>query len=176
MVTAFGSANSIADGFDPVNLEQKVFGSACEIRGRFKRGSWRHGGGDNGGWLSKTREEVGSHFLISHHGECNEGYGENENESGLGESDPEPGVRENPLESSHQPRVLVNFSGFWIEQERAQNRNDGERNDERGRHANDGGDGDGGKKFALYSRKSQKRNEDEDDENGRIEDGRTDFR
>ena len=65
---------------------------------------------------------------------------------------------------------------FHSQQQRAENGNDGERDDERSRHAGDGGDRDGGEQFAFEPFQTHEGKEDEDDDEGReVEESGSEF-
>ena len=57
-----------------------------------------------------------------------------------------------------------------LQQQRAQHRDGGERDHERGDHADDGGDGDGAEQATLDAGQAQQRKQHQDDQDGGVED------
>ena len=70
---------------------------------------------------------------------------------------------------------LCSLSGLGVEQEGAEDRDDRQRDDERRRHADDGGDRDGGEEPALHAGEAEQRQEDQDDQDGGVEDRGSDL-
>jgi hypothetical protein len=163
VVAAFGATEAAADLADLGDGEDLGLDDIGDFVHLLERSAGRRSDGDEGGFLAEGREKIFAHAAVE--GKRGDDAGKDEEGDGkrVVEAGADGGAAENGFEEADESAVGVWLADFGVEQERAEDRDQRQGDDERGDHAEDRRDGDGGKEPALDAAETEEREEDEDD-------------